>query len=187
MGDVEEVVDHPRRRRPPHVDGRVDPSERRVVVLGDVRGSAPTGCRGTPTPGRSAPRSSYGIEMGARWRRNAFAGGRHAHAATLVAERPAVVGAREAAILDRAGRQRCLAVGAAIGCGERPRRTACATAPPARPSRVIGDRRGGDLDRAGDRLPRVGQRRRWSTGFAFTIATLPTLAGHRRAARREGW
>ena len=37
VGDVEEVVGHPRRRRLPHVDRRVDAAERRVVLVGDDR------------------------------------------------------------------------------------------------------------------------------------------------------
>ena len=116
VGDVEEVVRHPRRRRAPHLDRRVDPPERRIVLpphRRDVAGRLADAHPHEPVALLAAERG----EVGAGRRGHALARRRDADAAPVRLVRPAVVRADEAAVVDLALGERCLAVGTPVGEG----------------------------------------------------------------------
>ena len=121
VGDVEEVVGHPRRRRPPHVDRGVDAAERRIVLVGD------DGDAVGPVDRRAAeahPDQAVALgaaergQVRARRRGHVLGGRGHADASAVVAERPAVVRTDEAAVVDRPDRQRRLTMRAPVGRGD---------------------------------------------------------------------
>ncbi len=156
--DVHEVVGHPRRRRPPHLDPGVDPAVRRVVLGSDLGDAG----HGVVEAQPHEPIALHGVDGSqvTAWRdRDALGRRRDAHAPTFGAERPAVVAALEAAVHEMAVRERRLAVRAAIGRGDQ---RAAGSAPDhdVVAEQADGERGVIDVGHLGDDVPETAQR--WS-------------------------